>query len=60
MVFEKPTKKDDFKCLDLVLKWDAHIEDKGKHDKFINNWKGPYQIAAYRGKNSFILNDLKG
>lgn len=58
-VFDKKTKEDDLKCLDLVLKWDAHIEDKGKHEKFDNIWKVPYKIAAFRGKNSFILEDLE-
>jgi hypothetical protein len=33
-VFDKQTKVDDFKVDDLVLKWDARNEDKGKHGKF--------------------------
>ena len=40
---------------EVVLKWDARNEDKGKHDKFENLWKGPFKIAAYRGQNAFLL-----
>ena len=32
--FDRHTKDDDFKVDDLVLKWDARNEDKGKHGKF--------------------------
>jgi transposase InsO family protein len=37
-VFDKRTKVDDFKVDDLVLKWDARNEDKGKHGKFDHLW----------------------
>jgi len=29
---------------DKVLKWDSRRQDKGKHGKFENIWKGPYII----------------
>jgi hypothetical protein len=45
-VFDRRTKEDDFKLGDLVLKWDSRNEDKGKHGKFDNLWKGPYIIQA--------------
>ena len=48
-------KKDYFQLQDLVLKWDARIEDKGKHGKFNHLWKDPYQIFAYNGKRSYTL-----
>ena len=37
-VFDKHTKDDAFKVDDLVLKWDARNEDKGKHGKFNHLW----------------------
>ena len=43
-----------------VLRWDAKIEDKGKHGKFENLWKGPYQVAAFRGNNAYLLKDADG
>jgi len=43
-------KEDIFKFQDLVLKWDAYIEDKGKNEKFENIWKGPYRIVAFCGR----------
>lgn len=55
---KKKTKRDDFHIQDLVLNWDARIEDKGKHGKFDHLWKGLYQIATYHGKNVFILQEL--
>jgi len=42
---------------DVVLQWDAIIEEKGKHGKFENLWKGPYKISAFRGKNAFLLEE---
>ena len=50
-LFDRRTKADDFQINDLVLKWDARIEDKGKHSKFENLWKGPYKVATYHGNN---------
>jgi hypothetical protein len=43
-----------------VLKWDARNEDKGKHDKFENLYKGPYKVATYHGRNAFLLQELNG
>ncbi len=59
-VFDKKTKDDDFKCQGLVLKWDSHIEGKGKHGNFENIWKGSYRITAFSGKKSFILEGPQG
>jgi hypothetical protein len=58
--FEKHTKDDDFKVDDLVLKWDARNEDKGKHEKFDHLWLGPFRIVAYQGRNCFFLQELNG
>jgi len=45
---------------DVVLHWDARNEDKGKHGKFENLWKVPYKISAFRGNNSFLLEEMDG
>jgi len=44
----------------LVLKWDAINEDKGKHGKFDHLWLGPFKIAAYRGRNAYLLQESNG
>ena len=59
-ILDRKIKKDDFISHDLVLKWDARIEDKGKHGKFDHLWKGPYQITAYSGNNAYILKEVNG
>ena len=58
--FDKKSKPDDFQQGDLVLKWDARHEDKGKHGKFEHLWKGPYQIIEDHGNNSYILHEING
>lgn len=40
-IYDKKAKPDDFQIDDVVLRWDARNEDKGKHGKFDNLWKGP-------------------
>ena len=59
-IFDKKIKIDDFHPHDLVLKWDARIEDKGKHGKLDHLWKGPYQIASYSGKIYYLLKEVNG
>ena len=58
MIGKKKAKK--FQLDDVVLKWDAINEDKGKHSKFDNLWKGPYRITAERGQNAFLLSEMDG
>jgi hypothetical protein len=41
--FGRNTKEDDFKVGDLVFKWDARNEDRGKHGKFDHLWLGPFK-----------------
>ena len=53
--FDRIIKEDVFQVDDLVLKWDAPHEDKGKHGKFAHLWVGPYLIATLGGENAFIL-----
>ena len=58
--FDRKVKEDNFLIQDVVLKWEAIIEEKGKHGKFENIWKGPFIVAAYHGKNNNILQDMEG
>ena len=59
-MFDKRAKMTSFKLGDMVLKWDARHEDKGKHDKFDELWKGPYSISAFAGRNAFFVEDSEG
>ena len=54
-IFDRKVKIDDFQLGDLVLKWDARFEEKGKHGKFDHLWQGPYKISALSGKNAYFL-----
>jgi hypothetical protein len=44
--FDRKVKADIFKAGDLVLKWDATRQEKGKHGKFDALWTGPFVIAS--------------
>lgn len=46
-IYDRKAKADTFQLDDVVLKWDARNEEKGKHSKFKNLWKGPFKIATY-------------
>ena len=59
-IFDRRTKANDFQIGDKVLKWDSRKEDKGKHGKFENFWKGPYIICLARGNNAYFLQELDG
>ena len=59
-IFNKKTKLDDFQLGDVVLLWDAPHEGKGKHGNFYHLWKGPYKIVAFRGKNTYVLDEMDG
>ena len=48
-IYDRKAKTEKFQLEEVVLKWDARNEDKGKHGKFKNLWKGPFKIATYRG-----------
>eukprot|EP00253_Pinus_taeda_P018289 PITA_18289 len=40
-IYDWKAKADTFQLDEVVLRWDARHEDKGKHGKFENLWKGP-------------------
>eukprot|EP00253_Pinus_taeda_P008415 PITA_08415 len=48
-IYDRKVKADGIQLEEVVLKWDARNEDKRKHGKFENLWKGPFKIAAYHG-----------
>jgi hypothetical protein len=58
--FDRNTKEDDFKPGDLVLRWDARNEDKGKHGKFDHLWLGPFKIVAYHANNAYLIQESNG
>jgi hypothetical protein len=43
--FDNKVKTNILKIGDLVLKWDAARQEKGKHGKFDALWIGPFIIA---------------
>ena len=59
-IYDHKSKAEKFQLDDVVLRWDARNEDKGKHGKFNSLWKGPYNISAYRGQNAFFLVEMDG
>ena len=59
-IFDKKVKKEMFAVGDLVLRWDARKDEKGKHGKFDNLWIGPFSIIKILGNNTFVLQNLKG
>lgn len=58
--FDRNIKEDSFQIQDKVLKWETKIEEKGKHGKFENLWKGPFKIAGFHGNNTYILEEIDG
>ena len=59
-MFDKRDKVVCFNLGDMVLKWDSRHEDKGKHGKFYELWKGPYSICSFLGRNAYFLEDSEG
>jgi hypothetical protein len=53
--FDKKVKKEYFQLGDLVLKWDAQRQDKGKHGKFEALWIGPFKFSEVLQNNTFKL-----
>ena len=58
--FDRKAKPYDFQQGDLVLKWDAQHEDKGKHGKFDHLLKGPYRIVENQDNNLYVLQEANG
>jgi hypothetical protein len=52
-------KKEDFQLGELVLKWDAPRQDKGKHGKFKSLWISPFKISEVFPNNTFRLQNME-
>eukprot|EP00253_Pinus_taeda_P001701 PITA_01701 len=59
-LFDRRARERAFEEGDLVLRWDARREEKGKHGKFDNLWFGPLEIAEVKGNNTFVPRKLEG
>jgi hypothetical protein len=58
--FDRKVTKKEFELGDLVLKWDAPRQDRGKHNKFDALWIGPFRITEVFSNNTYRLQDLEG
>ena len=58
--FDRNIKENTFSISDMVLRWDARKEQKGKHGKFDNLWFGPFLVSKVLENNTFILQSLEG
>ena len=58
--FDRKSRKKEFEQGDLVLKWDAPRQDRGKHSKFDDLWFGPFNILEVFSNNTYRLQDLEG
>ena len=58
--FDRKVKESSFRTGDLVLKWDAARQEKGKHGKFDALWTGPFMISSVKQNNTFDLQNLAG
>jgi hypothetical protein len=56
--FDKKVKSNVFKTGDMVLKWDAARQEKGKHGKFDALWTSPFIITEVQQNNTFVLQSL--
>ena len=57
ILYNKKIMNKKFEIKDLVLMWNARIEDKGKHGEFYPIWLGPYLVETTWGGGSYILKD---
>jgi hypothetical protein len=58
--FDKKVSNEYFQLGDLVLKWDAPKQDKGKHGKFKALWIGLFNISEVFSNNTYKLKNLEG
>ena len=58
--FDRKIKENTFLDGDMVLRWDARKEQKGKHGKFDNLWFGPFIVSKVLENNTFVLQNLDG
>ena len=58
--FDRKIRENTFSSGDMVLRWDARKEQKGKHGNFDHLWLGPFIISKLLENNTFILETLEG
>ena len=59
-LYDRRTTERKFEIGDMILMWNARLEDKGKHSKFDPIRLGPYCICGTNGEDSYFLKDLTG
>ena len=59
-LYDRKTMIRKFHPEDLVLMWNARLQEKGKHGKFDPIWLGPYLIDSLWGDDSYFVKDLSG
>ena len=57
-LYDKKKTERKFELDEMVLMWNARMEDKGKHGKFDPIWLGPYLIESKWGDDSYNLKEL--
>ena len=57
--FDRKIKDNTFSVGDMVLRWDARKEKKGKDGKFDNLWFGPFIVSKFLENNTFVLQTLE-
>ena len=58
--FDRKIKDNTFSIGDMVLRFDARKEQKGKHGKFDNFWFGPFLVSKFLENSTFVLQSLEG
>ena len=58
--FDRKIKENIFLVGDMVLRWDARKDNKGKHGKFDNLWFGPFIVSKILENNTLVLQTLEG
>jgi hypothetical protein len=53
--FDRKGRKKEFEQGDLVLKWDAPRQDRGKHSNFDALWFGPFKILEVFSNKTYRL-----
>ena len=51
--FDRKIKENTFSVGDMVLRWHARKDKKGKHGKFDNLWFGPFLVSKILENNTF-------
>ena len=59
-LYDKKATDRKFELDEMVLMWNARMEDKGKHGKFYPISLVPYLVESKWGDDSYILRELSG